>query len=179
MIHIIFNLLYNTPIHMIFLYIFICVLLWTTLSFLIKNKKIWKTINLVLGALYLISVLYITIFSRTTSYREVSWTPFHSLYLATEYPDIYNEIAMNIIMFTPLGLVFPYIFDRTCGVSVLLSVAICCAISVIIELCQFVFMLGRCELDDVIANTLGAFLGCVSYIISGAIEKFQKQRKIK
>ena len=164
---------------MIFLYIFICVLLWTTLSFFIKNKKIWKTINLVLGALYLISVLYITIFSRTTSYREVSWTPFHSLYLATEYPDIYNEIAMNIIMFTPLGLVFPYIFDRTCGVSVLLSVAICCAISVIIELCQFVFMLGRCELDDVIANTLGAFLGCASYIIFCAIKGVQKKNQVK
>ena len=38
-------------------------------------------------------------------------------------------------------------------------------LSFFIELAQFIFNLGWCELDDVISNTFGAFIGVLLYRI--------------
>lgn len=47
------------------------------------------------------------------------------------------------------------------------AIALCVAIalSVGIEIVQYVFALGRCETDDVLCNALGAALGIVAYLL--------------
>ena len=46
--------------------------------------------------------------------------------------------------------------------------------SVFIEASQYIFALGECEIDDVIGNTLGAWLGV--YLFK-RIKKFRKNRR--
>lgn len=72
---------------------------------------------------------------------------------------------MNILMFVPIGLTMP---NAICGLNkhcVRSTITICCLFSLCIELCQYVFGLGRCEIDDIIMNTIGAVLGITSFLL--------------
>lgn len=44
------------------------------------------------------------------------------------------------------------------------AVLICCGVSLLIEMLQYVTGLGLCELDDVVSNTLGGFIGVMTAI---------------
>ena len=63
------------------------------------------------------------------------------------------QYLLNILFFIPYGLLFPW-KDNWKRVFVTEFV-----LSVFIELSQFIFNLGWCEVDDVISNTLGTMIG--------------------
>lgn len=63
------------------------------------------------------------------------------------------QYLLNILFFIPYGFLFPW-KDNWKRVIVTALV-----LSVFIELSQFIFNLGWCEVDDVISNTLGAMIG--------------------
>ncbi len=63
------------------------------------------------------------------------------------------EIINNFWLFLPFGALLYLIFRRK------RVVFIATALSVIIEISQYLFDIGYCETDDVISNTLGAILG--------------------
>ncbi|MDQ0352505.1 glycopeptide antibiotics resistance protein [Alkalibacillus filiformis] len=68
----------------------------------------------------------------------------------------YNTLG-NIIMFIPLGVLIPIVYDRSKRLYqvVLLSFLI----SLIIEGMQFVTGLGVFDIDDIILNTIGGVIG--------------------
>ena len=74
-------------------------------------------------------------------------------------PEDISQVYMNIAMFVPMGYLLPYVFDwfrrnirtRTVVVSFL--------ISLLIENLQLATKLGFYDFDDLISNTVGAFLG--------------------
>ena len=60
---------------------------------------------------------------------------------------------LNILFFMSYGLLFPWKDDwKRVFVTALV-------LSIFIELSQFIFNLGWCEVDDVISNTLGEMIG--------------------
>lgn len=63
------------------------------------------------------------------------------------------QYLLNILFFIPYGLLFPWNDDwkRVFVTALVLSISI--------ELSQYIFNLGWCEIDDVISNTLGAMIG--------------------
>ena len=63
------------------------------------------------------------------------------------------QYLLNILFFIPYGLLFPWKdnWKRVFVTALFLSISI--------ELSQFIFNLGWCEVDDVISNTLGAMIG--------------------
>lgn len=63
------------------------------------------------------------------------------------------QYFLNILFFIPYGLLFPW-KDNWKRVFVTALV-----LSVFIELSQFIFNLGWCEVDDVISNTFGSMIG--------------------
>ena len=50
-------------------------------------------------------------------------------------------------------------------ITSLIILLISISFSTIIEFCQLLFHLGRCEFDDVLANSIGSFLGETSYML--------------
>ena len=75
-----------------------------------------------------------------------------------ENPSVVNkaeavQYLLNILFFIPYGLLFPW---KDNWKRVLMTALV---LSVFIELFQFIFNLGWCEVDDVISNTLGAMIG--------------------
>jgi len=70
--------------------------------------------------------------------------------------DIIRIVVGNVVMFMPfgfLGWVFPRLNDLKQNIPVFVSAI------VMVEAVQYFSRLGICEIDDVILNTLGVFLG--------------------
>jgi len=76
------------------------------------------------------------------------------------------QLFGNVIMFVPLGFLPPLLREglRTCGKLLLFSVIVI----VMIELVQLVTLLGSCDIDDLLLNTVGAALG---YVLFRALPK--------
>ena len=98
----------------------------------------------VLIALYILIILWITLFSR----RAMETRIFRGLFWEIEM-GYWNNIIQNILLFIPLGFLIGG--KRGIIAGVLLSIGI--------ELTQYIAVLGYCELDDVLNNTIGTVLG--------------------
>lgn len=89
------------------------------------------------------------------------------------------ELALNFLMLVPVGLLLPlllktrkrFIISALCGAG----------LSAFIELTQLFLRLGEFQLDDLAANSLGAFAGsvlsCCIYIRINRRENLQKVNK--
>ena len=95
---------------------------------------------------------------------------------ARQQPEIYREMLMNVFLFFPLGLTLSNALPRKWHrwLRIILTTLIGCALSAGIEYAQYRYALGLAETDDVICNTLGAFLGAASLLAAHAIEKSEK-----
>lgn len=124
-----------------------------------------------------IAILCATILNRTPGNYELILTPFAALSAARQQPELYREMLMNIFLFFPLGLTLsnalPQKWHR--WLRIILTTLIGCILSAGIEYAQYRYALGLAETDDVICNTLGAFIGSTSLLIAHAIEKHKER----
>ena len=108
----------------------------------------------------LLCILYITILSRTPALlHTVRIIPFWSfLEFFKGYWSRGGSIALNIILFVPFG----YLLAKVQGSrkAVLIS---CLAVTVAIELIQYFSYYGYLDIDDIISNLMGGFIGYAVY----------------
>ena len=102
----------------------------------------------VLVALYVLIILWITLFSRKPMESRI----FRCLFWEIEM-GYWNNIIQNILLFIPLGFLIGG--KRGIIAGVLLSIGI--------ELTQYIAVLGYCELDDVLNNTIGTAIGSLLF----------------
>ena len=115
----------------------------------------------VLIALYILIILWITLFSREPMTTRI----FRGLFWEIEM-GYWNNIIQNILLFIPLGFLIGG--KRGIIAGVLLSIGI--------EPTQYIAVLGYCELDDVLNNTIGAAIGSLLFKKFGKrIEQFIKK----
>lgn len=133
--------------------------------------------NFVLFCAAVIAILCATILNRTPGNYELILTPFAALTAARIQPELYREMLMNIFLFFPLGLTLSNALPRKWHrwLRIILTTLVGCALSAGIEYAQYRCALGLAETDDVICNTLGAFLGAVSLLAAHAIEKHKER----
>lgn len=122
-------------------------------------------------------ILFATILTRTPGDYEVILTPFATFSAALQQPELYREMLMNVFLFFPLGLTLsnalPQKWHRWGRIA--LTTLIGCILSAGIEYAQYRYALGMAEVDDVICNTLGAFIGSTALLVSHAIEKSRER----
>jgi glycopeptide antibiotics resistance protein len=122
--------------------------------------------NRVLVILAVGMIIYCTLYGRkAVGNHMVEVRPLYSLVNAKIQPEIYRTLVMNMLLFLPLGLTFPFSLPQKVKNKVGVTIGVAAVISTMIEFVQFCFHLGLCETDDVIMNTLGAAFGAVSYVI--------------
>ena len=133
--------------------------------------------NFVLFCAAVIAILYATILNRTPGNYELILTPFAALSAARQQPELYREMLMNIFLFFPLGLTLSNALPRKWNrwLRIILTTLVGCILSAGIEYAQYRYALGLAETDDVICNTLGAFIGSTSLLIAPAIEKYRER----
>ena len=168
--------IYALPLHMVIILMLALLIVWAMLS-LHKNQKKRTIVNLVLCSITASTILYATILTRTPGDYEAILTPFASLTAARIQPELYREMLMNVFLFFPLGLTLsnalPLKWHR--WLRIILTTFVGCALSAGIEYAQYRYALGMAEVDDVICNTLGAFLGAASLLAAHAIEKYRER----
>ena len=113
-----------------------------------------------LFAAYTIFIVWYTLLIREPRSLERVFRPelFWAIRAWIDNPTVVNkaeavQYLLNILFFIPYGLLFPCKdnWKRVFVTALVLSISI--------ELSQYIFNLGWCEVDDVISNTLGAMIG--------------------
>lgn len=137
---------------------------WTVLTIFFRSwPGFWKWVNLVLFCVVVGFILWRTVGNRSGGKREICLIPFYSFVVARSSPERYRSMIANILLFIPFGMTFPFCLQWYPVRTTILAAA---GFSLLIELSQFVLALGLCETDDVIFNTLGAFLGTLAFAIT-------------
>lgn len=168
--------IYALPLHMVIFLMLVLLIVWAMLS-QHKNQKKRTIINAALCFIAAFIILYATILTRTPGVPAVILTPFASLTAARIQPEIYREMLMNVFLFFPLGLTLSNALPRKWHrwLRIILTTFVGCALSAGIEYAQYRYALGLAETDDVICNTMGAFLGAASLLAAHAIEKHKER----
>lgn len=73
------------------------------------------------------------------------------------------NLAGNIVMFVPLGFFLPFLCPKLRGFLRLLPAAVCLILS--IELIQLFSLLGSCDIDDLLLNLIGIFIGYLVFYL--------------
>ena len=151
-------------------------LLWPVLCQRVGERR-RVLLNTALACAAAFIILYATILTRTPGVPAVILTPFAALSAARQQPELYREMLMNIFLFFPLGLTLSNALPRKWHrwLRIILTTLVGCILSAGIEYAQYRYALGLAETDDVICNTLGAFIGSTSLLIAPAIEKYRER----
>ena len=151
-------------------------LLWPVLCQRVGERR-RVLFNTALACAAAFIILYATILTRTPGVPAVIPTPFAALTAARVQPELYREMLMNVFLFFPLGLTLSNALPRKWHRwgRILLTTLVGYALSAGIEYTQYRCALGMAEVDDVICNTLGAFIGSTSLLIAPAIEKSRER----
>ena len=168
--------IYTRPLIAIILFMAIAVIVWSELPSRIAVKY-WRHGNLILAVLMTAAILYATILTRSEGNTGLILIPFATFTAARQHPELYREMLMNVFLFFPLGLTLSNALPRRWHRwgKIILTTLVGCALSAEIEYAQYRYALGLAETDDVICNTLGAFLGAASLLAAHAIEKHRER----
>ena len=172
------NSIYALPLKSVLVMIVAGLLLWGWLQTKLNNR-VWVTVNICLLVLSLAGVLYLTIFDRNVGGFEVVLRPFSLLVRARKQRELYRAMLMNVFLFFPLGLTLSNVLPRRRSRwgRIALTTLLGCLLSVGVEFAQYRFSLGMAETDDVLCNTLGAFLGACSLLIAFSVERAREKTK--
>lgn len=122
--------------------------IFSTILCNLVNKR-WRVMFLLA---YLCAIIYMTLMfreSNTYNNPELLWS-YKRLFTESEArADIYK----NIWLFIPLGATLFYLYPK----KIILLIPL--VLSILIECIQLFSSTGFCELDDIISNTLGAYVG--------------------
>lgn len=155
-------------------------LILVTLSVILLAHHIWKNREsmkapMAIGfVLWFLVVLYLTLFSRVGNSQsmQVDMTPFRGIAAALEQRSLepLTHAFLNVLLFVPLGYLLPASNPQAlsrAGFAVFGGLIA----STVIEGLQMILGLGMCDIDDVIANALGAIIGYIIYRLWRQIQK--------
>ena len=89
------------------------------------------------------------------------------------YIDGKKEFIYNMLIFSPFGIYLPLLLKKE---NIIRDLIICFLISLILELIQLFTLIGGFSTNDLIANTIGYFIGYIFYIT--IIKYLKKEIKI-
>lgn len=129
-----------------------------------NKKRILQTLSTILFVIYTIFVVWMTLLKREPRVRarvikpELFWAFQGWLNGAPDGKQESIQYIQNVLFFIPFGFLFPWKKWKPVFMTAFMT-------SAIIEITQYIFNLGWCEIDDVISNTAGALIGFGCYVI--------------
>ena len=140
----------------------------------VKTEKVW-TVGWILFVLYLAGLVYFMFFSESLGRTEVSegyrynLEPFLEIKRCIRHWQVLGPVNAgmnllgNVAAFVPFGFILPMLkrSNRKWYVVVLISLLF----SLCIEAVQLVTRRGSFDVDDLMLNTLGGFLGYLLFLL--------------
>ena len=124
-----------------------------------KNQKQFHIVTCFVFGFYLLLIIAATGIGNTDVFYfqpEIYLLPFRDLVLAPKH------FILNVVAFIPFGFFLPLQYVKYKRVKCVVSTGF--LFSLCIELLQM-FSWGATEIDDLMANTFGVYLGYLSYCI--------------
>ena len=178
-----FSFIYCMPISHTVITLILACCLWRVICSKIKKEQVngWRIFNFVLFVIWMICVIYMTIFTRNNEVDEINLIPFHSIIdvLNGENVEFLRVSWMNCLLFVPGSMWLHYSFSKQNLKKCIFQIAFFVLLSMCIEFVQGYFKLGVVEVDDVIHNTLGAIIGTTANLWSKKIICFIKNTILK
>lgn len=140
----------------------VCILIFIVVSYINISdytKKIVKNIAInTMLLLYLGVILTITLFTRTPGMEaKVQLIPFDEIFQAGYLNRAIVRDLCNILLFIPIGIYICMMhYNKKKKAFILLLIPVC---SLFIETVQLITRLGVFDIDDLICNIAGGFLG--------------------
>jgi len=159
-----FHRIYILDISTILITIPILLLAWSMIG--AAFYKYMRIIGTVMAVIAVTAILYVTVLTRSESGAGADFIPFSSFERAKIQPEMYRSMLMNVFLFVPPGLAFPFLFGGGTAKRILLTTLIGFLLSMTVEAIQYFGNLGMAETDDVICNTLGTAIGCCAYLLT-------------
>ena len=150
-----------------------------------ENKRKIQIISWVFFIMYLVMMVYFLFFSEQmgripgTQYRY-NLVPLAEIKRYLNYRDkigsfhVMLNLLGNVFCFIPFGFVIPILTRKQNALRMFL---LSMAASVLVELLQLVSMLGSCDVDDIILNTLGGLIGYMMFVIGRGIVRWYFRKK--
>lgn len=137
-----------------------------------RVNRIYLFIGYVLFALYIMLLMDLLFFDarfgRISGTKGYNLVPFKTIKNYIKYRHLIMDISMtnilgNILAFIPLGFFVPALwrFARW----IIITTLFCGFMSLIVEVVQYKYAVGSFDVDDIILNTLGGFIGYIVYKI--------------
>lgn len=138
-----------------------------------KRQRQRRLIGKLFLVLYLIFLIYFLLFSnwygRTGELETYHYNliPFSEIIRFWTYREslglrAFANLAGNVLVFMPVGFFLALGSRRK---SILRTILFSFAVSLSVEVSQFILRVGRFDVDDLILNTCGGFLGLVAFAI--------------
>lgn len=124
-----------------------------------------KNISRILFTIYLLFLVWIVVFKTQFSisdlphYRAINLNPFHD---ALNHPIRTREVIDNILIFIPYGILISMVKDKKLLITKIFQIFMT---SLAFETIQYIFSIGSTDVNDLITNTLGGFIGIIIYCI--------------
>lgn len=143
----------------------------------IKRKYFQDILLYGIIAVYFI-ILIVLLFFKTSSFRSVNLMPFRFIvdYVINDGTLAFSNVIGNIFMFVPMGIYLALINNKK---TLLGNVTIILLFSIAAEILQYVLKIGTTDIDDVILNGIGGFLGIICYRVLFMVFKEKVYRVIK
>ena len=100
---------------------------------------------------------------------RINWIPFVNLLDYPETRDILINVIGNTAMFIPLGIVWPSVYKGLDTHRKVISAGI--GVSLCIEILQLPFYDRVSDIDDLLLNSLGFFIGYLLYLLAKSLKK--------
>lgn len=153
---------YNNP-RLVIVFSILCIIYFAC------TKK--KEILFAFTFTYIIVILYITLMYRDIVRGGINLHLFWSYSTLLSNDNMRSYILENIWLFVPLGAVLYSVYPR----KRILFIPI--ILSIMIETTQYISQRGLCELDDVISNGLGGYIGYYATKVTMVITERIKEWK--
>ena len=176
-----FHWFYALPIWQMITVCLVGAIAWGLVGRLFVNKDkrvLWIRICLACTLLYAVVIAHETLIGRNGGSAELILAPLNNFVEAREQPEMYRSMLANVCLFVPLGA---FVGSALAGSEGKFAVAlktrniiaftaiIGLAVSLVIEIVQYAYGLGRAEVDDLLCNTVGMLVGSLSILV---IKKF-------
>ena len=152
------------------------------------EKKI-RAVGMVLFCLYIVLLVYFLFFAegygrvplqeREYRYNLVPFVEIRRFWIYREQLGtlaVFTNIFGNVIGFVPYGFILPIISKKTENLLFVTSTGFLG--SLLVETVQLITRVGSFDVYDLILNTLGAFLGCLLFMVCNKVWRWYHGEEI-
>lgn len=154
-----------------------------------KNRTKLRVLGFLLLTIYLGLLAYLVFFSKEFGrqvhtdmrYNIVPFKTITNFYYYSTTKGFVINIFGNLLAFMPLGVLWPIVFKKPYDkVYIHIVLLWSFTISLFIEIIQVLSKVGAFDVDDLILNTVGGFIGYLIYkLLSRRYKAAIRRRKVR